>query len=62
MNTRRRPICPLPIPVTGGEEEAVIPVTGADETANLGMGISFAGMSMIGLALLLSALRKMYHI
>jgi len=55
-------VCPLPIPVTGGEEGAIIPVTGADETANLGMGISFAGMSMIGLALLLSALRKMYHI
>jgi len=55
-------VCPLPIPVTGGEEGAIIPVTGADETANLGMGISFAGMSMIGLALLLSALRKMYRL
>jgi hypothetical protein len=53
-------VCPLPIPVTGAE--VLIPVTGADETSNLGMGLSFGGLSVVGLALLLSALRKMYHL
>jgi hypothetical protein len=65
--TWRKDVCPLPIPVTGGEPFAggggvLIPVTGADETGKLGMGLSFGGMSMVGLALLLSALRKMYHL
>jgi hypothetical protein len=55
-------VCPLPIPVTGGEEEAVIPVTGADLTSKLGMGFGLGGISLVGLALLLSALRKMYHL
>jgi hypothetical protein len=68
-------VCPLRIPVTGGNplipvtggtggggEEVLIPVTGADLTGQMGMGIGFAGMSLAGLALLLSALRKMYNL
>jgi hypothetical protein len=53
-------VCPLQIPVTGGG--LIIPVTGADETSKLGLGFGFGGMSLVGLALLLSALRKMYHL
>jgi hypothetical protein len=55
-------VCPLPIPVTGGEEGAIIPVTGGDLTSKLGMGIGLGGISLVGLALLLSALRKMYRL
>jgi hypothetical protein len=53
-------VCPLLVPVTGGGE--IIPVTGADQTANLGLEFGFGGMALVGLGLLLSALRKMYHL
>jgi hypothetical protein len=56
-------VCPLLIPVTGaGGGGVIIPVTGADETAKMGMGFGFGGMALVGLSLLVSALRKMYHI
>jgi hypothetical protein len=53
-------VCPLQIPVTGGD--ALIPVTGADETGKLGMGFGLGGMSLVGMAMLVSALRKIYHL
>jgi len=53
-------VCPLQIPVTGGD--VLIPVTGADETDKLGMGFGLGGMSLVGMAMLVSALRKIYHL
>ena len=53
-------VCPMQIPVTGGD--VLIPVTGADETGKLGMGFGLAGMSLVGMAMLVSALRKIYHL
>jgi hypothetical protein len=53
-------VCPLQVPVTGGD--ALIPVTGADETGKLGMGFGLGGMSLVGMAMLVSALRKIYHL
>jgi len=53
-------VCPLPIPVTGGET-AIIPVTGGNLTGDLSNGLFMGGLSMAGLALLLSSLRKIFH-
>jgi hypothetical protein len=53
-------VCPMSIPVTGAEVGGVlIPVTGADDLAT---GALFAGISLGGLALILTALRKYLHL
>ncbi len=54
-------ICPLPIPVTGAET-AIIPVTGGNLTGNLSNGFFMGGLSLAGLALILSSLRKIFHL
>lgn len=54
-------VCPLPIPVTGGET-AIIPVTGANLSSNLSNGFFMGGLSLAGLGLILSSLRKVFHL
>jgi hypothetical protein len=54
-------VCPLPIPVTGNDT-AIIPVTGANLTGNLGNGFFVSGLSLAGLGLILSSLRKIFHL
>jgi hypothetical protein len=61
---------PLLVPVTGGEmpayggggEDVLIPVTGADETGKVGLGLGLGGLSLAGLALVLTSLRKLLHL
>jgi hypothetical protein len=63
---------PLLVPVTGGQPEtlpgyggggdALIPVTGADETATAGLGFGLGGLSLAGLAMVLTSLRKLLHL
>jgi hypothetical protein len=50
-------VCPLVIPVTGGNQ--LIPVTGADLSSNLSTGLFFGSLFLAGLGLLLSAMRKL---
>ena len=54
-------VCPLPIPVTGAET-AIIPVTGADLGSSMSNDLFMGGLSMAGLALVLSSLRKIFHL
>jgi len=54
-------VCPLPIPVTGGDT-AIIPVTGANLNSNLSNGFFMGGLSLAGLGLILSSLRKIFHL
>ena len=52
---------PLPIPNTGGGG-LLIPVTGADQTQNLGANLLFSGIALLGIAIMLSELRKKYSL
>ena len=53
-------VCALPIPNTG--TNILIPVTGADQTGALSQGLFFGGLSLAGLGLFLSALRKFLNL
>lgn len=53
-------VCPLIIPVTGGE--TLIPVTGADETGALANGLMFGSLAIAGLGLVLTSIRKMFKL
>jgi hypothetical protein len=57
-------VVPLSIPVTGasGGGGLIIPVTGADDTGNLGRVLVFTGFSLLGLAFVLSGLRKRFSL
>jgi hypothetical protein len=50
----------LSIPVTGGT--LIIPVTGADDTGNIGRTLVFSGFTLLGLAFALSGLRKRFSL
>lgn len=52
-------VCPLLIPVTGNE--MLIPVTGADQSNMLGTGLFLGSFSLAGFALVLSSLRRIFH-
>lgn len=52
-------VCPLQIPVTGNE--MLIPVTGANQTNVLGTGMFLGSISLAGLGLVLSSLRRIFH-
>jgi hypothetical protein len=54
----------LSIPVTGasGGGGLIIPVTGADDSGNIGRTLVFTGFSLLGLAFVLSGLRKRFNL
>ena len=53
-------VCPLLIPVTGNE--MLIPVTGANQSNSLGLGLGLGSFSLAGFGLVLSSLRKRFHL
>ncbi len=55
--TKTLAVCPLPIPVTASA--LIIPVTGAEENAKVSSGLFMGGLSLFGLGLILSSLRKL---
>lgn len=61
-----QPLPTLPIPATGGQSPVLIPVTGADLSGNFAArmirGLIYGSFTCFGLGLVLTGLRRKYHL